>query len=231
MEFSETIGLPTDTSGVSESDNALFYAKFTMCPLELTLNPDTTLGDTLWELQVPVQADSTDIYEIWRDFPSARPGCNFINTGCVVLNVLLSVRTDTTNDIPPSPGTDTIRADIYTHALPPYKPSVDGKFLLWAFVAGQARIVGEEDAFWPGGDTSACLVDTVPEKATTNRFYSPASDIGAPLVPPMDETGMNLYPNKDFWIELMLQPPYNVPSPADTFGVIILHVWIEAAGG
>jgi len=216
LEFSTDAFGPTytDTTG-DDTDSALFYAKFSVCPLELSLDstrfwPDDSVW---WDLHIDLGLYGEQ-YAIWRDT------CGFVNSGCVVTNIRLCVIDSF------SPW--------YTTSDPPYEAGL-AKFNLWALVMGNIHHPPDSTwlSFWPMGDTGSCLLDTCPcdslDYITVSRFYNPALDPSG-LVPPMDDTGMNLYPGKKFWIYLMFQSPVNYHAPPDSIGYLILKVNAEAVG-
>ncbi|HHS50967.1 MAG TPA: hypothetical protein ENN07_07625 [candidate division Zixibacteria bacterium] len=197
-----------ETSQVGEGTDepAYVYASLTMCPMRLELLDPT---DTTWDV----------------DFGEACFGCYainhtgfvFKNTGCIGANIKLAVSCDTWR----------------TSASPPGNPG-PAKFLLWALVASRWHGAYDRANFWLDADTNrtVCLVDSVPNfhKVTTNRFYNPGIDPPPSLVPPMDATGMNLYPRSEFLLLLMLQSPTTI-EPHDSMATIILHVVAEPMGG
>jgi len=177
----------TDTLGDTAS-SAVFYAKFELCPLSLDYGYPI---DTAWYL---VELDRAET-RVWLST------CGFVNTGCVVSNILYHV--------------DASGVPWHTTATPPIVPGVS-KFLLWAVTLFYNRIPENETDFWPYADKTVCVVDTIPnddDYVTPDRFFSP---ILSPGYSPMDDEGMNLQPTDSFWVSLLFQAPDGLANARDT---------------
>ncbi len=198
--------LTTDPSGGGPGDPGFVYSVFSMCPLRLELIDPT---DTVWNVNYGSAC--------WGCYAMNDTGFAFRNTGCIGANIKLAVECDVWK----------------TSTVPPPLPG-HNKFLLWALAVPSWHGAYHIDNFWLDYDTNrtVCLVDSVPnyQKITTNRFYNPAADYIPWLVPPMDATGMNLHPGRNFILLLLLQSPNSIDSE-DTNATIILHVVAEPIGG
>ncbi|MCK5832164.1 hypothetical protein KAH81_00680 [bacterium] len=198
--------LPTDAIGEGTGDEAYIYSLFTMCPLQLELLDPT---DTVWNVDFGTAC--------WGCYAMHDTGFAFRNTGCIGANIKLAVESDIWS----------------SSTTPPANPGFN-KFLLWALAVRTWHTSYDNDDFWLDYDTNrtVCLIDTVPnyDKIASNRFYNYSCDAIPRLVPPMDATGMNLHPRKDFILLLLLQSP-NAIDPEDTSVTIILHVVAEPIGG
>ncbi len=198
--------LETDLEGEGTGNTAFVYSQFTMCPLRVDLIDPT---DTSWTVDYGIAC--------WGCYAHTDTGFAFRNMGCVGANIKLAVESNSWR----------------TSVAPPINPGFE-KFLIWAIAIKSWHGYYQNDDFWLDYDTNrtACLIDTVPnyQKITSNRFYNRSADMTPYLEPPMDATGMNLHPNNDFILLLLLQSPISIDSE-DSSETIILHVIVEPIGG
>ena len=203
-------GFTTDLEGEGESNESYVYTAFEMCPLSMeVVDPD----DTLWY---------PDTLSPEERFRLDSMGCGFINTGCIAFNIKLALES----------------SNWRTDVSPPVSEPSPNYFVLWATAISRWHGGYENVDFWPSTafadtDRTVCAVDSVPhyDKITADRFYNRSIDIPPYLSPPMDSTGLNLYPGKSFRLLLLLQGPESATtSPVDST-TIILHVVAEPMGG
>jgi len=195
--------LSTDTIGGVTEDGAYVYVRMSVCGVELTMLDES---DTIWV----VDTMFPEHYAVLED------GIGFRSTGCVLTNIKLACESD----------------DWRAGVIPPY-PGFE-RYVLWATTVLHPHPAPRIVDFWrTDSNRTINVMDTVPnyDYITTERFYFNGIDPPPTLSPPMDDTGMYLRYEGEFYIFLMIQAPTTVGVTSDSTALIKVHVVAEPNEG